>query len=327
MGTTKAFSASLAALAFALALTTPAQAQERGEDDGGGRVSREDVMQRSEGERPSNAQRNAWRAAREERREERREEARAAVGGQVPAAPSVRDQWRRESSRGANPGVDVGLGASAGAPPPQGRWAAPRDRSYGAGARGDYGANTRRDWRGEARDGRREDDRRARDGRWAGSPGAREAYDRGYRNGRRDDWRDDRRDAREAYARGYRAGDRSSDSRWGHGPGRWDQRRWDHRGWRNDRRYDWYRYRSLNRSIFSLGRYYAPYRDYRYSRLSIGFRLGSPFYSSRYWINDPWHYRLPPAYGPYRWIRYYDDALLVDIHTGEVVDVIHDFFW
>jgi hypothetical protein len=28
-----------------------------------------------------------------------------------------------------------------------------------------------------------------------------------------------------------------------------------------------------------------------------------------------------------RWIRYYDDALLVDIRDGYVVDVIHDFFW
>ena len=31
--------------------------------------------------------------------------------------------------------------------------------------------------------------------------------------------------------------------------------------------------------------------------------------------------------GPYRWIRYYDDALLVDTYSGEVVDVIHRFFW
>lgn len=51
------------------------------------------------------------------------------------------------------------------------------------------------------------------------------------------------------------------------------------------------------------------------------------FYSSRYWIDDPWQYRLPDVYGPYRWVRYYDDALLVDVYSGEVVDVIHDFFW
>jgi hypothetical protein len=46
-----------------------------------------------------------------------------------------------------------------------------------------------------------------------------------------------------------------------------------------------------------------------------------------YWINDPFYYRLPPAYGPYRWVRYYNDALLVDVRSGYVVDVIHDIFW
>ena len=50
-------------------------------------------------------------------------------------------------------------------------------------------------------------------------------------------------------------------------------------------------------------------------------------FSSNYWINDPFYYRLPPAYGPYRWVRYYNDALLVDIYTGQVVDVEYDIFW
>jgi hypothetical protein len=36
---------------------------------------------------------------------------------------------------------------------------------------------------------------------------------------------------------------------------------------------------------------------------------------------------LPPVYGPYRWVRYWDDALLVDVRSGRVVDVIHNFFW
>ena len=79
--------------------------------------------------------------------------------------------------------------------------------------------------------------------------------------------------------------------------------------------------------MFHVGRYYAPYRNYSYRRLSIGFYLDSLFFGSNYWINDPFYYRLPDVYGPYRWVRYYDDALLVDIYTGEVVDVIYDFFW
>lgn len=103
-------------------------------------------------------------------------------------------------------------------------------------------------------------------------------------------------------------------------------RRWDN-NWRRDNRYNWYSYRNSNRNIFRMDRYYSPYRNWSYRRLSIGFMLQPLFYSSNYWINDPWQYRLPEAYGPYRWVRYYDDALLVDIYTGEVVDVIPDFFW
>ena len=104
-------------------------------------------------------------------------------------------------------------------------------------------------------------------------------------------------------------------------------RRWNRQAWRDSRRYRWRDYRRAHRSIFRLGRYYAPYRAHRYNRLSIGFYLDSLFFSSRYYINDPWSYRLPEVYGPYRWVRYYDDVVLVDIYTGEVVDVIHDFFW
>ena len=96
--------------------------------------------------------------------------------------------------------------------------------------------------------------------------------------------------------------------------------------WRSDRRYDWRRHRDRNRSIFQFGRYYDPY-GYGYRRFSIGFSLFPNYYRSNYWLNDPWQYRLPPAYGPYRWVRYYDDALLVNIYNGRVVDVIHNFFW
>lgn len=103
-------------------------------------------------------------------------------------------------------------------------------------------------------------------------------------------------------------------------------RQWD-TGWRNDRRYDWQRYRYSNRNLFGSGSYYAPYRGERYRRLSIGFAINPGFYSQRYWISDPWSYRLPQPYPGTRWIRYYDDVLLVDLYTGEVLDVIHNFFW
>ena len=106
-----------------------------------------------------------------------------------------------------------------------------------------------------------------------------------------------------------------------------DYARWNHE-WRRDKRYDWKRYRNSHRHVYRAPRYYVPYGwDYGYRRFSIGITLWSGLYGSRYWINDPWYYRLPPVHGPLRWVRYYDDALLVDTRTGYVVDVIHDFFW
>lgn len=102
-------------------------------------------------------------------------------------------------------------------------------------------------------------------------------------------------------------------------------RRWSG-DWRRDHRYDWRRYRDRNRSRFHIGFYFDPF-GWNYQRYNIGWRMWPHYYGQEYWLNDPWQYRLPPAYGPYRWVRYYDDALLVNIYTGSVVDVIHNFFW
>jgi hypothetical protein len=198
-------------------------------------------------------------------------------------------------------------------------------------------------WRGQARGG---DDRRVEtrgDGWLTTTIDDRRDRNRGYRDGNRDGrsndgWRgpvrgtDDQRDLNRSYHDGNRdghsadrwRGDRNHDrDRSGYNG---NHRRWDN-DWRRDNRYNWHSYRNHNRDIFRHGSYYSPYRNYSYRRLSIGFFMDSLFYGNRYWINDPWQYRLPDAYGPYRWVRYYDDALLVDIYSGEVVDVINNFFW
>jgi len=96
--------------------------------------------------------------------------------------------------------------------------------------------------------------------------------------------------------------------------------------WRNNSRYDWANYRHHHRSIFHLGFYFDPF-GWGYSPYQIGWRLWPSYYSSRYWINDPWQYRLPYAPPGTRWVRYYNDAVLVDTWDGEVVDVIYNFFW
>ena len=124
--------------------------------------------------------------------------------------------------------------------------------------------------------------------------------------------RDDNRNNRSGYSWG-----RDNDNR----GNSWNQ------GWRNDRRYDWRGHRDRYRNYYSPGRYSSPYRGHSYRRYGIGINIGSAFFGSRYWISDPSYYRLPPAYGSYRWVRYYDDVLLIDLRTGRVVDAIHDFFW
>ena len=111
--------------------------------------------------------------------------------------------------------------------------------------------------------------------------------------------------------------------------GQWDfqdRAAWN-RGWRNDDRYDWNRYRAANRGAYRLPRYYAPHGwSYGYRRFQVGVVLSDVLFARNYWIDDPWDYRLPPADEPYRWVRYYDDALLVDLYSGQVVDTVYDMF-
>lgn len=155
--------------------------------------------------------------------------------------------------------------------------------------------------------------------RWNGNrrDGDRDRYD----NNRRD--RDGRR---YAYRTPNGRDDRNWHNRsWYDNDSRFD--RW-HNDWRRDRRYDWRSFRSHNRDFFRLPRYSHPYGyNYGYRRFSVGVFLDNLFFSQRYWINDPYEYRLPPAYGRYRWIRYYDDVLLVDLRNGRVVDAIYGFFY
>ena len=101
--------------------------------------------------------------------------------------------------------------------------------------------------------------------------------------------------------------------------------RWN-TNWRRDHRYDWRNHRRNHRSIFHVGVHFDPF-GWGYHRYNVGWRLWPSYYSSNYWLNDPSMYRLPYAQWPYKWVRYYDDAILVDTISGQVVDVIYGFFW
>lgn len=126
---------------------------------------------------------------------------------------------------------------------------------------------------------------------------------RAQRYGDRRDVRRERRDVREA-RREYREDLRDRDRRWG---------RDDWRGWRD-----------RNRGIYARGNWRAPFRYYGFR---TGARIAPRYYGSRYFINDPWRYRLPPAGRWQRWVRHYDDVLLVDTRRGVVLRVIRNFYW
>ncbi|MFL6730645.1 MAG: RcnB family protein [Sphingomicrobium sp.] len=101
---------------------------------------------------------------------------------------------------------------------------------------------------------------------------------------------------------------------------------WSTSHWRSDHRYNWREHRRRHRSLFHFSFYSDPF-GWGYRPYQIGWRLWPSYFGSRYWLNDPWQYRLPYAPPGYRWIRYYDDAILVDTWDGRVVDVIYNFFW
>ncbi|MBK5265182.1 MAG: RcnB family protein [Alphaproteobacteria bacterium] len=112
------------------------------------------------------------------------------------------------------------------------------------------------------------------------------------------------------------------------------QRYGDKRDIRNERRdvreakqeyrEDWRDYRKDNRKFYARGQWHS---SFRYHAFRPGVRIAPGYYASRYVIANPGRYRLPPARGINRWVRHYDDVLLVNMRTGYVVDVIRNFYW
>ncbi len=92
---------------------------------------------------------------------------------------------------------------------------------------------------------------------------------------------------------------------------------------RNWGRNDWRGYRNTNRALYARGDWRAPFR---YQAFRTGVRIAPGYYGSRYFIADPWRYRLPPARGYARWVRHYNDVLLVDIRRGIVLNSYRNFF-
>lgn len=71
-------------------------------------------------------------------------------------------------------------------------------------------------------------------------------------------------------------------------------------------------------------RYAAPYRNWSYSRIGIGYQLRPSFYSSRYFVNDYSRRGLGKPGRFQRWVRYGDDLVLVNVRNGRVIRVLHN---
>lgn len=288
-------------LGTAMLIPTVAQAQEQGRDRGDRGAGRS--FDGSRGEGRGREMRGGDPAAREAMARGR--EAARDIERPAPAAPV--EARRSDDSRRQWPGGN-------------------RDWNRGGGeTRRDVIARGRNDGDGLWDAGRRADDNRRpqidRDRN-------RDDGNRHWSTDRRDWGNDGRADGRRD-GRADRHDGRTWDRNWTSDRHRWDDRDnrgWD-RNWRNDRRYSWQDYRNRNRQTYHLPRYNPPRWGHSYRRWSPGFQWDRWYYSSNYWITDPWQYRLPPAYGDYRWVRYYDDAVLVDIRTGEIIDIIYTFFF
>ncbi len=321
----------LAAL-MAGTLITPAMAQDRENR----RAERMERMERGDISRRTVQDRADMRAAREraepqtqpqfDRRAQQRE---APVAMAAPPAQSSENRNQRRLERMNNAPVaqqtpnDANRNWRGNNGTADGRWNREAQRNAPTvlndrARRGDRDGDGRPNWRDRDRDGDgirnnrdfdRNNDGRI-DGRW-------DRNGNGVVDRRWDQNRDGVRDNRNWNGNSQNWGNQN----WN------NNQRWN-REWRNDRRYDWQRYRYSNRDLYRQPRYYSPYGyNFGYQRFGIGVYLESILFGSRYRISDPWQYRLPDAQWPYEWIRYHDDVLLVDTRNGYVVDVIHDFFW
>jgi Ni/Co efflux regulator RcnB len=287
----------LVAILLAGAAASPALAQDRGDErDRGDRAEQQQTREQRQQAREERSQ------AREQVRAERSGggfEARQQQGDRA-AQFEMRQQAFERAARSAPPPV-----------PEQQSSDSPRQR-------GDGVSRWNRDnvqQSGETSRWTRDPNQRAGEtSRWTRD---RTSEDAGQRSG---SWARDR---------GSWSGDRDGDFRQRRGDGTQSRSRWTsggwNRDWRHDRRYDWRSYRDRHRSTFHIGVYFDPF-GYNYRRFDIGYRLPQLYFGQRYWI-DPGMYQLPYPPPGTQWVRYWNDAVLVDMYSGEVVDVIRDFFW
>jgi Ni/Co efflux regulator RcnB len=76
---------------------------------------------------------------------------------------------------------------------------------------------------------------------------------------------------------------------------------------------------------FHIAAYVRPPGWYQH-RWTFGERLPRAFFASEFFIADFGAYGLLAPWDGYEWVRYGDDALLIDLDTGEVIRVEYGLF-
>lgn len=102
-----------------------------------------------------------------------------------------------------------------------------------------------------------------------------------------------------------------------------DERR-DVREARQEYREDWQDYRKDHRNVFRGQRFNAPFK---YRTFNTGVRLNSGYYAPRYYVNNYSTYRLRAPGVNQRYVRHYNDLLLVNVRNGVVVRSYRNFYW
>lgn len=118
----------------------------------------------------------------------------------------------------------------------------------------------------------------------------------------------------------------------------WDRNDWGRNTWerpdnswqqkqarpRYDRRTYGWTYQSQQR--YRGWDYSAP-RGFYFRSWTYGDVMPRSWWSQQYRLYDWWNYGLPIPPVGYEWVRAGDDALLVDMFSGRVVQIAYDLFW
>ena len=100
--------------------------------------------------------------------------------------------------------------------------------------------------------------------------------------------------------------------------------RGDVREARQEYREDRQDYRRNQRGAYKGGRFTAPFK---YRSFNNGARLSVSYYQPRYYVSNYNAYRLQAPSHNQRYVRHYNDLLLVNVRNGNVVRVFRNLYY